>query len=428
MEIILIAALILLNGFFSMCEIALISSSKFKLATAAKKGNKNAQKALELAKDPNTFLSTVQIGITLIGILTGIYSGQALTQDVVTFLKQIDLIAPHAESVAVIIIVVSITYLSIVFGELLPKRIGLQFPDKIAVFVALPMNFLSSLTKPLIWLLAKTNNLFLSLLGIKEKQQEIASEEEIKQIIKESTESGEIQQIEQDIVRRVFSLGDRIVGELMTHRSEIAWIDIHDNLEEIKRKLADNIHSLYPVCDETFDKLMGFVSLKQIFSADHSANTFKLVNILHKPIFVPEGMPAYRILEFFRTQKLHCAAVVDEYGSIQGVITIKDVIDELIGDSEYQGLDDYKIVIRDENSWLIDGQFPFFEFLEYFHIVEEIKAEGFTTIAGLFISEINHIPQTGEKIQWREFEIEVIDMDDQRVDKLLVTRLFNFAS
>jgi putative hemolysin len=423
MEVILIAALILLNGFFSMCEIALISSSKFKLASAAKKGNKNAQKALELAKDPNTFLSTVQIGITLIGILTGIYSGQALTDDLVGFLNKFPLIAPHANSAAVVIIVVSITYLSIVFGELLPKRIGLQFPDKIAVVVARPMNFLSSLTKPLIWLLAKTNDLFLGILGIKEKQPEIASEEEIKQIIQHSTEGGEIQQIEQDIVRRVFSLGDRKVGELMTHRSEIAWIDIQDNLQEITAKLANNIHSLYPVCDETFDKLMGFVSLKQIFSADHSSNSFKLSNILHKPIFVPENMPAYRTLEFFRSQKLHCAAVVDEYGSIQGVITIKDVIDELIGDPQNQDVDDYKIYKRDENSWLVDGQFPFFEFLEYFHIVEEIKAEGFTTIAGLFISEINHIPKTGEKIHWREFEIEVVDMDDQRVDKLLVTRL-----
>jgi putative hemolysin len=423
MEIIIIALLIILNGIFSMSEISLISSRKFRLASAAKKGNSNAKKALELAEDPNTFLSTVQIGITLIGILTGIYSGEALTSNLTAFLKQFEVINPYANSVAVLLIVVVITYFSIVFGELLPKRIGLQFPEKIAIAVARPMTIISGIAKPLIWLLAKTNDLFFGIFGIKEKKDEIASEEEIKQIIKRSTEGGEIQEIEQDIVRRVFSLGDRKVAEIMTHRNEMDWIDIKDSLAEIKAKLAENTHSLYPVCENTYDKLVGFVSLKQIFKADNSSDSFNLSTMLHKPIFVPESMAAYRTLEYFKSHQLHIAAVVDEYGAIQGIITINDVIDELIGDTAEPDSDESQIIQRSENSWLVDGRFPYFEFLEYFNIIEKTKAEGFTTVGGLFISETNHIPKTGEKILWNEFELEVVDMDDQRIDKLMITRI-----
>ena len=286
MEILIIILLILLNGVFSMSEIALVSSRRFTLESAAKKGNGNARKALQLAANPNTFLSTVQIGITLIGILTGIYSGEKLTADLVNILNSVSYFAPYSETLAVVIIVIIITYFSIVFGELIPKRIGLAFPEAIATLVARPMNVLSRITKPFIWLLAKTNDLVLGLLGIKEKRDGIVTEEEIKSIIAESTSVGEIQEIEQDIVKRVFALGDRKAGELMTHRSDLVYIDISDNLEEIKRKVETEPHSVYPVIDKSPDKLIGIVTVNQIFTKSFLNESFSLKDLVQKPQYV----------------------------------------------------------------------------------------------------------------------------------------------
>lgn len=421
MEILIILFLILLNGIFSMSEIALVSSRKFKLESEANRGNKNAGKALELANSPNTFLSTVQIGITLIGILTGIFSGKTLTADLTEMIGRISILAPYADSVAIITVVVLITYVTIVFGELIPKRIGLTFPEKISSAVAHPMTVLSAITKPLIWLLGKTNDLFLRIFGINEKQDGIVTEEEINAIIQQSTESGEIQEIEQDIVKRVFSLGDRKAIELMTHRNDLIWLDKTDDLNKIREKADREPHSVYPVCDGSIEQLIGMITLKQLFSRSLD-DGFELEQHLHKPIYVPENMAAYRVLEHFKQNKLHHAIVVDEYGSIQGIITMDDVMDELIGDTIEIDSEEYQIIARDENSWLVDGQFPYFELLEYLHIDKEKVSEGFTTVGGLIINKMNHLPRTGEKIYWQGFELEVVDMDGQRIDKILITR------
>ena len=332
MELLIIAGLIILNGVFSMSEIALVSSRKFKLEVEAKNGNINAQKALDLANNPNTFLSTVQIGITLIGILTGIFSGQALTSDLTAFYSSISVLSPYANSLSVVTVVVLITYISIVFGELIPKRLGLSAPEKVSSIVAGPMIVLSAVAKPLIWLLAKTNDFFLGLLGIKDNQDGIVSEEEIKAMIQQSTDGGEIQEIEQEIVSRVFSLGDRKAGELMTHRNDLVWIDQTDNFAEIKAKVDADPHSVYPVCKGKIDDLIGLISLKQLFRKGIGADSFVIGQHLHEPIYVPENMAAYRVLEHFKASKLHNAIVVDEYGSLQGIITMDDVMDELIGD------------------------------------------------------------------------------------------------
>ncbi|KHJ38450.1 magnesium and cobalt efflux protein CorC [Pedobacter glucosidilyticus] len=421
MEIIIIIALILLNGVFSMSEIALVSSRKFKLESAAKKGNKNAKKALELANHPNTFLSTVQIGITLIGILTGIFSGNTFTSVLTNWFNNFHFLQDYSESLAVITVVVSITYLTIVFGELIPKRLGLSFPEKIASFVAIPMTALSTISKPLIWLLAKTNDLFLGIFGFKEKQDGIITEEEIKSILSESTKGGEIEEIEHDIVKRVFSLGDRKVGQLMTHRHDVVWINKDESLEQIREKVNQEPHSVYPVCDTTVDKVLGFISIKILFSKATSFNSFDLFKNLSKPLYVPENMPAYRVLEMFKIHKSHSAIVLDEYGSLQGIITKDDVLDELIDDSIESEDNQYQIIQRDENSWFVDGQLPFFELLDFFNLEDAHKAADFTTVAGLFISLVNHIPKTGEKAEWNGFILEVLDMDDNRVDKLLIT-------
>jgi putative hemolysin len=423
MEILIIILLILLNGVFSMSEIALVSSRKFTLENAAKKGNGNARKALALSANPNTFLSTVQIGITLIGILTGIYSGEKLTTDFIYILSQIPILEPYSETLAIVLIVIIITYFSIVFGELIPKRIGLTYPEAIAILVARPMSMLSVATKPFIWLLGKTNDLVLGLFGIKEKQG-IVTEEEIKSIIAESTSVGEIQEIEEDIVKRVFALGDRKAGELMTHRSDLIYIDVNDNLENIKSKVQSQPHSIYPVINKSPDKILGVVSINQIFTKSFGNDPFSLEELIQKPVYVQENMAAYKVLEKFKEHKVQTVMVVDEYGSVEGVLSVADVVDELIGDiSQTSVHEEASIIKRDNDSWLVDGQCPYYEFVDYFELSEAEEPDGFTTVGGLILKYLNHYPVTGEKIKWRSFELEIIDMDNTRIDKILITKL-----
>lgn len=423
MEILIIALLILLNGLFSMSEIALVSSRRFKLESAAKKGNKNAVKALELSESPNTFLSTVQIGITLIGILTGIYSGQSLTTDLALRFGRIDMLAPYADSIATVSIVLSITYLTIVFGELIPKRLGLSAPEKISSAVAIPMSILSIIAKPVVWLLAKTNDFFLGLLGIKENQEGTVTEEEIKAMTRQSTKSGEILLIEQELVSRVFSLGDRKARELMTHRNDLVWINITDTYDEMRAKTSSSPHSNYPVCEGSLDKVLGIVSLKQLFQDKvEPRQGFDLQHYLQKALYVHENMAAYRVLEQFKSNRLHHALVVDEYGDVQGMITMSDIMDELVSSTFEEGGNEQQIIKRADDSWLVDGQFPYFELLEYLNVQEVEASDGFTTVAGLVLSKTDHIPKAGESVRWNHYELEVVDMDGHRIDKVLITK------
>lgn len=423
MEILIILLLILLNGVFSMSEIALVSSRKFKLEAAARKGNSNARKALELANNPNTFLSTVQIGITLIGILTGIFSGDTITVSLRQSIAEIDALKPYANTIAVAAVVVAVTFLSIVFGELLPKRIGLMFPEKIAAILAKPMTLISIITRPFIWLLTITNDLFLSLFGLKGQKDGIVSEEEIRAIVQESAEGGAIDEIEQSIVQRVFALGDRRVNELMTHRGDLIWFDLNDDLKTIKKKAGAEKHSVYVVCrDQNLDKLAGIVSVKDIFPDELTNETFTLSLYLRSPLMVHESTPAYKVLEEFKQKKIHYAVVIDEYGIMQGMVAMDDVLDALLGDSTEYNQEEYSIMQRDEKSWLADGQYPFFEFLHYFGLSEEDTAQSYNTLGGLFLDLYGHIPVSGEKVKWQDFTFEVMDMDGPRIDKLMISR------
>lgn len=424
MEILIIIILILLNGLFSMSEIALISSRKFRLENAAKKGNGNARKALQLSENPTRFLSTVQIGITLIGILTGIYSGEEITDKMEAAIARMPALQPYADELAVLAIVIIITFLSIVFGELIPKRIGLLFPESIAMVVARPMNILSKIVSPFIWLLTLTNDFVLRIFGIKANMEGKVTEEEIKAIVQQGAEGGEIRAIEQDIVHRVFALGDRKAHELMTHRTDIVWLDVNDPVEVIKEKIKEP-HSIYLVADGTLDKLAGAVSVKEMFSSTFDGQGFVLNNHVKKPLVVHENTPAYRLLEQFRETRRHFAVVVDEYGSIQGIITMDDVLDALVGDvSEEFDQGEYQIIQRDENSWLADAQYPYFELLHYFDLSDEENPGDFSTIAGLVLHLTGRIPTAGHKVRWKNFEIEVIDMDGLRIDKLMITRVY----
>ena len=424
MEILIIIGLILLNGVFSLAEMSLISSRKFKLEAAKKKGKIGAKTALELADNPTKFLSTVQIGITLIGILLGIYSGEKLTQNTTEFFMKFTVLVPYAEELSVAVILIFITFISIVFGELLPKRLGLTFPEPIAMALARPMKILSVITSPFVWLLTFTNDIILNIFGIKHSLDSKVSEEEIKSIIKESADGGEIQEIEQGIVERVFELGDRKVNSLVTHRSGIVFFSENDDLETIRLKINNEKHSAYPVCkDNKIDEITGLVLLKDLFTPYIEVD-FNLMDYAQKPLFINQGMSAYKLLELFKNDKIHCGIVVDEYGITQGIVTMDDVLDALIGDVTESNQDEYQIVQRDENSWLVDGQYSIIEFVKFFDIdLEEDYQDDFVTVAGLFIHQFSTLPDVGDKLMVSDLVLEIIDKDGQRIDKILVERL-----
>ena len=419
MEILIILFLILLNGVFSMSEIALISARKNRLETAAKKGNKSAKTALDLANSPNKFLSTVQIGITLIGILTGIYSGDKITQDVETFVSGFQFLKPYAHLVAVGLVVVILTFFSLVLGELLPKRIGLNHPEAIAKAVALPMKTVSIITAPFIWLLTHSTDFLLNILQIKPTADGKVTEEEIKAIIKEGTEGGEVQEIEKDIVERVFHIGDRKINSLMTHRKSVVFLPLHSNKEQVREFMLRELHSIYPVYNENYDDIVGVVNLKNIFAHFEDEN-FSLPAIMTEAPFMMEQTTAYIALENFKKTGIHYAFVSDEYGVFQGIITLNDILEALVGDASDFYKDDFQLVEREDGTWLVDGHYSLHDFLTYFELDELINDYEVTTVSGLIMTELSHIPKQGEKLIWQKFELEVIDMDGVKIDKVMV--------
>ena len=419
MEIVIIFLLILLNGIFSMSEIALISARKNRLETAAKKGNTSAKTALDLANSPNKFLSTVQIGITLIGILTGIYSGDKITTDVETFFATYSFTFAYAHSLAVGVVVVVLTFFSLVFGELLPKRIGLNYPETIAKSVAVPMKVMSIITAPFIWLLTTSTDFILKIFKIKPTADGKVTEEEIKAIIKEGTEVGEVQEIEQDIVERVFHIGDRKVNSLMTHRKSIVYLALDESYEELKAKILDELHSVYPVCNENLDEVIGVVLLKDLF-ANIEKGDFDLQKIMIDPVYFIEHTSAYKALENFKKSKIHYALVTDEYGVFQGIITLNDILEALVGDASDFSDEEYQLLAREDGSWLVDGQYSLHDFMTYFDLDDMLNDYEVTTVSGLIITELGSIPKQGEKLIWNKLEFEVMDMDGVKIDKILI--------
>ncbi len=419
MEIVIILFLILLNGIFSMSEIALISARKTRLETAAKKGNANARVALDLANSPNKFLSTVQIGITLIGILTGIYSGEKVTDDVRIFIESYAALKPYAQSLSVGIVVVVLTFFSLVLGELLPKRIGLNYPEAIAKGVAVPMKMVSIITAPFIWLLTITTDFILDVFKIKPTADGKVTEEEIKAIIKEGTEGGEVQEIEQDIVERVFHIGDRKVNSLMTHRKSIIYLTLEENIQELKDKVLDELHSVYPVCSDNLDEVIGIVLLKDLF-ANFEKSNFDLKTITREPFYFIEHTTAYKALENFKKTKVHYALVTDEYGVFQGIITLNDILEALVGDASDFDDDEYKLVANEDGSWLVDGHYSLHDFLTYFDMDDLTNDYDVTTVSGLIMTVLGNIPKQGEKLFWNKLELEVVEMNGVKIDKVLV--------
>lgn len=422
MEILIVLFLILLNGVFSMSEIALISARKNRLETAAKKGNKKAKAALELANSPNKFLSTVQIGITLIGILTGIFSGDKITTDVKNFISSFEALKSYADSISVTIVVVILTFFSLVLGELVPKRIGLNHPEGIAKALAIPMKYMSKITMPFIWLLTASTEFLLKALQIKPSADGKVTEEEIKAIIKEGTEGGEVQEIEQDIVERVFHIGDRKVNSLMTHRNAVAYLSYTDTVEQVKAKVLQDLHSFYPVCEDNLDNVIGTVSLKELF-LNFESESFDLKKITNEAIYFIEYTLAYKALEHFKTSKIHYALVTDEHGVFQGMITLNDILEALVGDASDFYQEEFQLVSREDGTWLVDGHYSLHDFLTYFEMDDFLSDYNVTTVSGLMITELGAIPKQGQKLIWNKLEFEVIDMDGVRIDKIMVKNI-----
>jgi putative hemolysin len=417
-EIFIILGLILLNGIFALAEMALVSVRKIRLESQANKGDKKARAALELANHPDKFISTTQIGITLIGILNGIFSGENIKGSLAAFLNHFEFIQPYSNGVATAILVIIIAYFSLVLGELVPKRLALSNPEGIAKAFAAFIRIAIFISYPFIWLLTKSGNVIVRLFKIKNKDSNV-TEEEIKAIINEGTEQGAIEEAEQEIIERVFHLGDRNITSLMTHRSDIIWLDINLTVDHINQMPDEKIHSIYPVCEGSIDNIKGIVSLKNIVKAKPGT---ELKNVMTAGLYVPENISAYKLLERFKELKSHYAFIVDEYGGVQGIITLNDILDALVGDIPHLDEELYEIVERKDGSYLIDAQIPFYNFLSYFNHTDYLDEDEqqFDTLAGFILNELERIPQAGDELEWHGFRFEIVDMDNNRIDKVMV--------
>ena len=414
----ILLALIVFNGLVVMSEIALISAKKSRLEQRAAKGDENAKTALKLQERPEVFLSTAQIFITVIAILEGVYSAERFNEYLTPYIEKISFLKDYATTIATVIIVIIVTFLSIIFGELLPKRIAMIKAEKLARGSAKPMYFLSRATLPIVWLLTGITNFIFKIFNIKQSNDNKVTEEEIKAMVTEGSEHGAIEEEEKEIIERVFHLGDRNITSLMTHRTDIVWFDINENITSIREKIKEFLHSVYPLCDGDIDNIKGVVYIKDMYLNPD----VPLKELCKKALFVPENNTAYQVLEKFKGTKIHYAFIVDEYGTMHGMITINDILKAIVGEMPEDEDDDYAIVERKDGTYLVDAQIQFYDFLTRFEKTDWMNdgEQEYDTLAGFILHQLKHIPETGETFDWRGFEFEIIDMDGQRIDKVLV--------
>ena len=422
MEFLLIFFLLILNGCFAMVEMALVSAKKFKLENLQKKGSTSAKIALELKENPTKLLSTVQIGITVISLLLGIYSNDNIAKYLKPLLDKIEFLKPYSERISVIIVIIIITYLTIFVGELMPKKLGLTFSEPIAVFLARPMKVIATIAFPFIWFLSKSNEFILKIFSINTNLDKKISEEEIKSIINESANYGEIRQIEKSIVNRIFELGDKRINAYLIHKSNIQYFNIDDSLEVVLKKINNNKHNIYPVCENNnVDEILGIVYLCDLF-VPTVENKFNLSNYLKKPFFIHEKTYSYKLLEIIQQKDVEFAVVLNEYGLVEGIITVYDIVHSLIVGYLNDDKKEIAIVKRTENTWFVDGQYSLNEFIQFFNLQEQDDLE-IVTVAGLCIHHFNKIPNLGDKFIIENIELEIVDKDKQRIDKILVTKI-----
>ncbi|HMN18692.1 MAG TPA: hemolysin family protein [Ignavibacteriaceae bacterium] len=425
MEYLIILGLFILNGLFAMSEIALVSSKRARLEEKAKKGSKGAKIALKLLDEPEKFLSTVQIGITLIGIIAGAFGGLAFADDLVPVLQKISWLAPYADKAAIAIVVTVITYLSLVIGELVPKTIAFNNPEGITVALAPVMKLLSWITTPVVSFLSFSTKIFLKILMIKKKERTPVTEEELKILIEKGTQFGTLEHKESELLKRIFRFGDRRAYEIMTNRQDVIVINIKDTLERIKQQVYENPFSRYPVYDETPDNIFGIFTIKDFFHSLNNKPDFRLKDILTQPLFIPDNLTGIKVFEKFQKTKTYVAIVIDEYGSFEGIITLHDLIENIFGDlPDKHEEEEIAIIKRDDGSLLIDGSILIDELKEHLHINFEDE-ENYSTLGGFMMYKLNRIPTAGDKFEYKSYMFEIVDMDGKRVDKVLVTRIEN---
>lgn len=425
MEILIIFLLIVVNGVFAMSEMAVVSARKTRLQQWTDEGNERAAAALALANEPSHFLSTIQVGITSIGVLSGAFGQRALSAPLEQAIVQSETLAPYAEGIALAIVVVAITYFSLIIGELVPKRLALHHPESIASFVAKPMQWLSLIGAPLIKLLSVSTDFVLRIVGARPSQEPPVTEEEIKVLIEQGTEAGVFEKAEQELVHNIFRLDQLRLQSVMRPRLDIAYLDVEDSFEENRRKIIDSAYSRFPVCKGGIDQVLGVVQSKELLAKCLGGETIDLTQSMRPPLYVPDSISAMQLLQMFRQTSVHLALVVDEYGDLQGLVTLNDVMEAIVGDiSAAEAAEGDEAVQRADGSWLVDGMLSIEKFKTLFGVEEmpEEESHSYNTVGGFVMMQLGRVPKAAEGFDWRDLRFEIMDMDRNRIDKVLVTR------
>ena len=422
-ELLIIFLLIVANGIFAMSEMAVITARKSRLQDWIKRGNRSAKVALELATAPNKFLSAVQVGITLVGILAGAFAGRSVAQRLATYIVGLPIIGPYHQEIALGLVVLIITYFSLVIGELVPKRLALRHPETIATYVARPLRLFTQLSAPMVHLLGLSTDAVCRLFGRQHGSEPPVTEEEIRTLVQQGTEAGVFEESEQDMVEAVLRLGDKNARSLMTPRTQIAWLDLQDNAERVRVKIVSSGHSCFPVATGGLDKVDGVVLAKDLLTQSLAGRALDLKALMQQPLFVPRTVTALEVLELFKKSGQHIALVVDEYGGIEGLLTHHDILEAIAGDIPFEGKpSDPKAVQRHDGSWLLDGMLSIEEFKEIFQL-EDLpgeKRDAYQTLGGFVFTRMGRIPSVTDSFEWNGLRIEVVDMDGKRIDKVLV--------
>jgi len=425
LQIFFILLLILINGFFSMSEMALVSARKVRLEQRAEDGDQGARSALELLKSSSNLLSAVQIGITLVGIFTGALGGATLAEHMSVWLSKVPWLAPYASGVSIVAVVILTTYFSLVLGELIPKRLAMNSPEKIASRVSGFMKLLSRSMSPVIRLLAASTDFGLKVLGMSSSKEPPVTEDEIKGLIEQGTQVGVFDAAEQDMVEAVFRLNDRSVNAIMTPRTELEWLDANDPPDLVLKEILESGHSRFPVAQSSLDDLVGILNAKDVLDCLITGKSINLIELVSKPLLVPENTPATRMLEMMREAGMHEVMVIDEYGGLLGMVTLFDVLESIVGEiPSYDDAQESEIVLREDGTFLLDGLLPIDELKDIMD-VDELPEEdkvGYQTVGGFVMNQIGSIPKSGQHFHYLEYRFEVIDMDDRRVDKVLLSK------
>ncbi|MFM8875747.1 MAG: hemolysin family protein [Anaerolineae bacterium] len=417
-EIITILLLIVINGLLAMSEAALVASRKARLQQQAVEGNKASALAVKLIEDPNIFLSAVQIGITLIGVLSGAVGGATISKALAVLLLNVPYIGPYSETISLALVVLVITILTIWLGELVPKRLGINSPERIAQIVAGPMLFISRVFSPLIKMMSGATNFVLKIFGVNPSVEPPITEEELQLLIDQGTQAGVFEEAEQDMVEGIFSLGDTRVYSVMTPRTEVVWLDVSDSTEEILEKMSGSPYSRFPLRQDSLETILGIVKSRDLLVSILSQKQINLKELAKPAYFIPETMLASRALEVLKKNNAEMLLVVDEFGGVQGLLTINDILEEIVGVMEG---DEPQATQRQDGSWLLDGMLEVDEFKEIFNLNELPHETEYETLSGFIMTSLGRLPQTADHFEWNNLRFEVVDMDGRRVDKVLVT-------